>query len=291
MGRNAQSFDYFTSCTIDPDTGSLTRLSTLIESSLDTAVDHVIVGDRNVTLVLPITPAGVGNYLDGLEVHCLHPDTGKHRVLRRKAGAQWPPYTDQMQAGYVNGSLIVLPTLLNVIDASGMWVLDLEREEWTRLEMPEVLYSGRVLSFAPIHTIDTIGDSLALFSGSGLLSVSPNGVERHPITYCGPSVPKALFQHVTCSVGRYQCVFRHEATETGRVQSVYLYDTVSGAATHCESLPLAGSDTEAHTSAHVLSASMLNPTTMLVVQSEMGTYRTLLVGLDAELFEATWDLE
>ncbi|GCA63270.1 hypothetical protein KIPB_008937 [Kipferlia bialata] len=78
--------------------------------------------------------------------------------------------------------------------------------------------------------------------------------------------------HVLCAldIGPYICLFRTDG--------VYMYDRVSEGVTLYEALPYPD---------QVLSASMLNPTTMLVVQRE----RMLVVELDPSLFQRFSDAD
>ncbi|GCA62613.1 hypothetical protein KIPB_004636 [Kipferlia bialata] len=81
-------------------------------------------------------------------------------------------------------------------------------------------------------------------------------------------------------IGPYICLFRRERPSAASplVAKVYMYDRVSGEA--ALSVPLPFSDI-------VTSASMLNPTTMLVVQGQ----RVLVVALDPALFQRFSDAD
>ncbi|GCA64824.1 hypothetical protein KIPB_015475 [Kipferlia bialata] len=85
------------------------------------------------------------------------------------------------------------------------------------------------------------------------------------------------------NAGPFICLFGshpEDTLEDGDVVThcVYMYDRVSGDATLCEPLPFPDM---------VLSACMLNPTTMIVLQEE----RTLVVELDPELFNIYTDVD
>ncbi|GCA62711.1 hypothetical protein KIPB_005274 [Kipferlia bialata] len=161
--------------------------------------------------------------------------------------------------------------------------MDLEDETWHREPIPSDVAEELTDMTLRGRSLCLQIDSLLSVTADAALTLSPPGaVLTEEITY-----ERTVYFHdrvLDCvlDIGPYLCLFE---TENSRDQAentdeytVYMYDKVSGEAVSYEPLPFSGM---------VLSACMLNPTTMLVLQVE----RTLVVELDPQLFNIYTDVD
>ncbi|GCA65070.1 hypothetical protein KIPB_016156 [Kipferlia bialata] len=134
----------------------------------------------------------------------------------------------------------------------------------------------------------SVGESFVSFRYPNSVSVSLAGKwARTQVvlrdTVSGPHPSRYTSFQVAVYAGPFICLFGSHTEDTledgdAVTHCVYMYDRVSGDATLCVSLP--------HPD-EVVSACMLNPTTMLVLQEE----RTLVLELDPELFNIYTDVD
>ncbi|GCA62290.1 hypothetical protein KIPB_005631 [Kipferlia bialata] len=169
-----------------------------------------------------------------------------------------------------------------------MWILDLSTQAWQRVALPHSLFKNtRTDPAAHTRVVQVVSHGTRFFAFTSKYGVSVSvdgdvspvvkvgnydliGLPRRLIVSRGPHFGDSITEyvcHTPVDLGVYICIFNNEFGS----QSIYMVDTVSGDAVLAKPLPFPG---------RIEGMWLLNPTTMLVVQTE----RTLLVELDPQLF-------
>ncbi|GCA63536.1 hypothetical protein KIPB_010509, partial [Kipferlia bialata] len=283
--------------TVDPTSLALTDVAQLKAPLAEgghthSVVFHVLTSDYNQT-ALVTTPVLVETHPNGdvnyepspLEVRVFYPDSGEMRLLQNHA--QWPQGRFGHSVVKVGETVVVVggfnttrDTVRRIHVFTDMWRLDLHgldsTEPWSCGPIESTF--ADIFCSVPLTAACKIRGSVSRFCGPQLLSVSLTGSTS--ITrgvFDDPLDSKVMNWDAAVSVGPFICLFGSPEEDEG-THCVYMYDIVSGDST--QFMPLSFPD-------KVMSACMLNPTTMLVVQRE----RTLVVELDPQLFERFTDAD
>ncbi|GIQ84536.1 hypothetical protein KIPB_006046, partial [Kipferlia bialata] len=273
--------------TVDPATLAVTdvvQLMAPLVGGVNRVVHPVLVSDTNTTVLVTTIvlvqrlPNGVRDYTPSpLEVRVFYPDSGVKRHLVYSEGAKWPQPRFLYSTAVVNETLVVLGGFNrgSAADVPGdrrvyqdMWCLDLQHldstDPWRVVALKSRL--AQELCSPKLRASSNMGDSISRFYGPHSISVSLSGtVALTPgVMIDDPTIPRRLNWDFAVNVGPFTCLFGSvightlEGEDEG-THCVYMYDRVSGDTTLYEPLPFPY---------QVISACMLNPTTMLVVQEE-----------------------
>ncbi|GCA64065.1 hypothetical protein KIPB_013056 [Kipferlia bialata] len=293
--------------TVDPTSLALTDVAHVVPPQTvgpDTAVYPVLVSGPNQTVLVTSSilaagaPTAVGDFIPSrLAVRLIHPDTEEARHVQYTADCKWPQPMLGYKAVIVDETLVIIGGFVYASDTAAvprhpvffqdMWCLTLHNidntDRWTNVSMKEV--PGKQV-FGYTTAVCNIADSAVAFLGPMSVSVALNGHEAITmgvLTDTRIQLTLSRNWNVAVNLGPFICLFGTITQETlgedeDGTRCVCMYDIVSGDFTLYEPLPFPGK---------VVSACMLNPTTMLLVQKE----RTLVLELDPELFNIYADVD